>query len=208
MLQSSQENPAQFRKQPHSPLLLLPFLKNASFALTTFFPLHTEVFIILQEPTQVSVPLAHLPGCGPPTSSWALLSCSRPNILTFLASNSHWTITIGPVPCDTCVHLCVCWEGTWASQVASAKESACNAGDAGSIPGSGRSPGCRNGNPLQYPCLGNPVGRGAWWAAVHGVVKSPTWLNMSMMESMRARARAHTHTHTHTHTQSLLYPRT
>ena len=46
-----------------------------------------------------------------------------------------------------------------------------NAGDTGSISGSGRSPGGGNGNPLQYSCLGNPVGRGAWWATVHGVMK-------------------------------------
>ena len=50
-------------------------------------------------------------------------------------------------------------------------ESACNAGDLGSIPGSGRSPGKRNGNPLQYPCLENPMDRGAWWATVHGVAR-------------------------------------
>ena len=41
-------------------------------------------------------------------------------------------------------------------------------GDADSIPGSGRSPGERNGNPLQYSCLKNPMDRGAWWATVHG----------------------------------------
>ena len=44
-----------------------------------------------------------------------------------------------------------------------------NAGDVGSSPGSGRSPGERNGNPLQCSCLGNPMDRGAWRAAVHGV---------------------------------------
>ena len=49
-----------------------------------------------------------------------------------------------------------------------------NAGDPGSIPGSGRSLGDGNGNPLQYSCLGNPMDRGAWWAAVHGVTKSRT----------------------------------
>ena len=49
------------------------------------------------------------------------------------------------------------------------KESACNAGDLGSIPGSGRSPGEENGNPLQYFCLENPMDRGAWKATVHGV---------------------------------------
>ena len=51
-----------------------------------------------------------------------------------------------------------------------------NAGDMGSIPGSGRSPGEGNGNPLQYSCLGNPMDRGAWWATVHGVTKSQTRL--------------------------------
>ena len=56
----------------------------------------------------------------------------------------------------------------------SGKESACNAGDWGhmsSIPGLGRSPGEGNGTPLQYPCLGNLMDRGAWWATVHGVAK-------------------------------------
>ena len=43
------------------------------------------------------------------------------------------------------------------------KESACNAGDPGSIPGSGRAPGEGNGYPLQYSCLENPMDRGAWW---------------------------------------------
>ena len=43
-----------------------------------------------------------------------------------------------------------------------------NAGDPGSIPGSGRPPGEGNGNPLQYSCLGNPMHREAWWATVHG----------------------------------------
>ena len=52
------------------------------------------------------------------------------------------------------------------------KESACNLGDPGSIHGLGRSPGEGNGKPLQYSCLENPMDRGAWWAAVHGVAKS------------------------------------
>ena len=55
--------------------------------------------------------------------------------------------------------------------------SACNAGDLGSIPGSGRSPGEGNGNPLQYSCLENPMDGGAWWATVHGVAKSQTRLS-------------------------------
>ena len=61
------------------------------------------------------------------------------------------------------------WEG---------RASACNVGDPGSIPGSGRSPGEGNGNPLQYPCLENPMDRGAWWTIVHGVAELDTteWL--------------------------------
>ena len=61
----------------------------------------------------------------------------------------------------------------------SGEESACNAGDAGdvgSIPGSGRSPGGGHGNLLQDSCQENPIDRGAWWATVHGDAKSWTWL--------------------------------
>ena len=54
------------------------------------------------------------------------------------------------------------------------KESTCNAGDPGSIPGSGSSPGGGHGNPLQYSCLVNPMDRRAWQAVVHGVAESDT----------------------------------
>ena len=57
------------------------------------------------------------------------------------------------------------------------KNPSANAGDArdvGLIPGWGRSPGGGNGNPLQFSGLENPMGRGAWWAAVHGFTKSQT----------------------------------
>ena len=57
------------------------------------------------------------------------------------------------------------------------KASACNSGNLGLIPGSGRSPGEGNDNPLQYSCLENPVDGGVWWATVHGVSKSWTWLS-------------------------------
>ena len=68
--------------------------------------------------------------------------------------------------------------------VSNGKVSACNAGDGGSIPGLVRSPGKGNGNPLQYSCLENSMDKGVWWATVHGVTKSQTWLTSS-----------HTHTH-------------
>ena len=57
------------------------------------------------------------------------------------------------------------------------KVSAYNAGDPGSIPGSGRSPGEGNDDPLQYSCLENPMDGGAWGATVHGVAKSRTRLS-------------------------------
>ena len=65
------------------------------------------------------------------------------------------------------------------------KESSCNAGNPGSIPGLRRSSGEGNGSPLQYSCLENSTDKGAWKATVHGVAKSPTHLSNS-----------HTHTHT------------
>ena len=64
------------------------------------------------------------------------------------------------------------------------KNLSASVGDKGSVPGSGRSPGGGNGNPLQYSRLENPMDRGAWWAIVHGVAKSQTRLSV------------HTHTHT------------
>ena len=51
------------------------------------------------------------------------------------------------------------------------KESACNAENLGLIPGSGRPPGEKNGNPLQYSCLENPMDRGIWQATVHGIAR-------------------------------------
>ena len=66
---------------------------------------------------------------------------------------------------DLCLDFCrLPW---WLS----GKESTCNAGDAGLIPGLVRSPGDGNGNPLWYSCLGNPMDRGAWWATVYEAAK-------------------------------------
>ena len=63
------------------------------------------------------------------------------------------------------------------------KESAWNAGDAGSNAGLGRCPGKGNGNPLQYSCLGNSMERGSWWVTVHGVLKGQTWQVTNTMKS-------------------------
>ena len=65
------------------------------------------------------------------------------------------------------------------AQLVKKKKLACNTGDMGSIPGSGRSPGEGNANPLQYSCLENFMDRGAWWATVHEVAKSQTQLTFS-----------------------------
>ena len=61
------------------------------------------------------------------------------------------------------------------------KESSCNAGDPGLIPGSGRSPREGNGYPFQYSCLENPMDRGAWWATLHGVTKS--WARLKQLST-------------------------
>ena len=71
--------------------------------------------------------------------------------------------------CDILSFLLYLLKGSDCSEV---KASARNAGDLGSIPGSGRSPEEGNGDPLQYSCLENPMDRGAWRATVHGVTKS------------------------------------
>ena len=63
------------------------------------------------------------------------------------------------------------------------KESACNVGDPGSIPGWRRFPGEGNGNPLQYSCLENPTDRGGWQATIHRVTKTPTRLSDFTEES-------------------------
>ena len=70
-----------------------------------------------------------------------------------------------------------------------------------SIPGSGRSPGGRHRNHLQYSCLENPIDRGAWWATVHGFTKSQTRLKPLSTHTHTT----HTHTHTHTHKHSVYY---
>ena len=63
------------------------------------------------------------------------------------------------------------------------KKPPANAGDVGSIPGSRKSPGERNGSPLQYSCLGNPMDRGEWPGTVHEVAKNWARLSMHAVES-------------------------
>ena len=86
---------------------------------------------------------------------------------TFPPTLERWSANTGnhSFPGQTCD-----WKPLWELS----KESACNAGDTGSIPGSGRSPGEGNGDPLQDSCLENSMDRGAWWATVHEVTKHQT----------------------------------
>ena len=100
------------------------------------------------------------------TTEWlSLFHMSKPQEWCFVtceftpASDSSGTVTFWHQPGDS-----------------DGKEPACSAGGLGLIPGSGRSPGGEYGNPLQYSCLENPMGRGTWQATVHGVTKSCTWL--------------------------------
>ena len=98
----------------------------------------------------------------------ALRELLRKGVTSWRAKQSHERpegLTLRTVHC---ISLSLIWDG---------KVSAYNAGDLGSIPRSGRSPGEGNDNPLQYSCLENPMDQGAWWATVHGVAKNRTQLS-------------------------------
>ena len=98
-----------------------------------------------------------------------------------LASWPYFSVQIGSlVPVSWFVETSQFFSGG-ASGKKNPPSNARSISDMGSIPGSGRSPGGRNGIPLQYSCLWNSLDRRAWWAAVHGVAKSQTqlkWLSM------------------------------
>ena len=96
-----------------------------------------------------------------------------------LLQDSHWASLVAQGLQGTRV-WCLVWEDSRKLRFPGGsvdKESACNAGDPGSIPGSGRSSGEGKGKPLQCSCLENPMDRGTWQPMVHGVPKSWTWLS-------------------------------
>ena len=120
-----------------------------------------------------------------PWSPW----CSRSEQIKMMASHSDWVSGLqqvrlspwgqGALATEHTAGVCPNQPGFPGGSVS--KEPACSAGDLGSIPGSGRSPGEENGLPLQYSCLENPMDRGAWQDTVHGVTKRWTpWKLLSM----------------------------
>ena len=89
--------------------------------------------------------------------------------------SSCLSICLYPSVCLSIYHLSICLpDFTAGSAVKNLPANAGDARDPGSIPGSGRSPGGGNGNPLQYPCLENPMDGGAWWATIYWVTESNT----------------------------------
>ena len=104
-----------------------------------------------------------------------------------LAWKIPWTEEPGSLQTMGCKELDRTEHGFPAGSVG--KESACNSGDPGLIPGSGRSPAGGDGNSLQYSCLKNSTDRGAWWATVPGIAKSQT----QQVTLEHVRICAHTH---------------
>ena len=103
---------------------------------------------------------------GSPMATWAVVNLRGPWM--WETSSQDYTGVCVCV-CVSCMHICPFMGFPGGS---GGKESACNARDPSSIPGSGRSPGEGNGNPLQYSCLENSLDRGAWQTTVHGVTES------------------------------------
>ena len=127
----------------------------------------------------------HLGCCGPlwlPVNFSLMFSISVKNTMGILIENtSNLWITLGSMDIltmfqsmDVFPFMYIFYNFGGFPGGSDGKASACNAGDPGSFPGSGRSPGEGNGNPLQHSCLENPMKRGAWYATVHGVAKSQT----------------------------------
>ena len=86
-----------------------------------------------------------------------------------------WLLVLYLLKKKNCGKVYITYRGFPGSSIG--KESACSAGETGFIPGLGRSAGEGNGKPLQYPCLKNPMDRGAWWAVDHGIAKSQAQLS-------------------------------
>ena len=153
----------------------------AANCIISFFLWLSDSPLYICAPSSPSIPLCSpilSPSLQPlPSSGFMFLNCSFYHVAPVM--DSHWCL---PVSCrirytliilaikglqnlDTTKHF------RGFPDDSDGKKSAYSAGDSGSICGLGRFPGERNGNPLQYFCLENPMDRGAWWAIVHGVTK-------------------------------------
>ena len=114
---------------------------------------------------------------------------SNGNVLHFLAWRAHRQRSLVGYHSSGCKEsdrtewlsthtvIYIRWDSSTLPGGSDGEEFSCNAGDLDSIPGLGRSPVEGHGNPLQYSCLENPMGRGAWWATAHGVTRSQTRLS-------------------------------
>ena len=110
-------------------------------------------------------------------------------VFHLLFHNFMWAYVYVCMCVCVCVCVCVCIGFPGGSV---GEEPSCNAGDSGSVPGLGRSPGGEHGSPLQCSCLENSMDRGTWWAIVHRITKSWTRLNQLSIHEC-------THAYTHTH---------
>ena len=135
--------------------------------------------------------------------------CTVPGVWTEPITLTFYTLPsrLPPVPHPgrtvalrkLCSFLYVPSTGQWLN----GKESTCNAGDSGSIPGLGRTPGEGNGNPFQYSCLGNPMDTGVRWVTVQGVAKESDTTCGTWPSIISCTTHTHTHTHTHSHTHNV-----
>ena len=153
-----------FRASASAPVLLMNIQGWFPLGLTGLISLlsegHRRVF------SSTAAQKHHFLGCQSPlwsNSHIYPLLLEKPELCLFVPLSAKWCL---------CLIICVF------SGDPNGKESACNAGNLGWNPGSGRSPGEGNGYLLQYSCLEKSMNRGAWWATVHGITKSLIWLSL------------------------------
>ena len=155
-------------------MIVSPFVFLISFctSLPSFFFFFHQVEDILSFSAWDIVSVWPVPSQRPCFLTWLLMVITWLLILCFMHS---WLLFVILVSAQLMPPQSILPGGS------DSKASAHNAGDLGSIPGLGRSPGEGNGNPLQYSCLENSIDGGAWWATVHGVTKS--WTRLSNFTS-------------------------